>query len=408
EQYGRTLATRHKLSSEPAPEQLLKRLSDNEEMLLEVHHLLSEAVKANKPVQPAGEWLLDNFYLIEEQIRMGKKHLPKGYSSGLPRLSNGASAELPRVYDIALEIIFHSDGRLDLKTLSAFLESYQSVSELRLGELWAIPIMLRLALIENLRRMAARIAIERIYKNLADYWASEILKVAEKDPKNLVLVIADMARSDPPMESAFVAELIRQLQGKGPSLAMPLTWLEQRLAENGSSGNELVQLENQQQAADQVSMSNSINSLRFLGNTNWQDFVEKTSVVENILRGDASGIYPLMDFQTRDYYRHAVEKLAKRTQLSESQVAAAAVALTGEKGGQNGNLRYAHVGYYLIDRGVADTEKKAQTRRSFGRYCRRVGWRFRSFLYIGGIVLLSLLLTGWLINKAWSDGIKGG
>ncbi|HSC36757.1 MAG TPA: hypothetical protein VLD19_02755, partial [Chitinophagaceae bacterium] len=244
EQYGRLLATRHKLAEGPAPEQLLKRLSDNEEVLLEVHNLLSEAVKASKPVQPAGEWLLDNFYLVEEQIRMGKKHLPKGYSSGLPRLSNGPSTGLPRVYDIALEIIFHSDGRVDLKTLSGFLQSYQTVSELRLGELWAIPIMLRLALIENLRRMAARIAIGRIHKNLADYWAGEILKVAEKDPKSLVLVIADMARSDPPMESAFVAELIRQLQGKGPAMSMPLTWIEQRLAENGVTGNELIQLEN--------------------------------------------------------------------------------------------------------------------------------------------------------------------
>ena len=407
EQYGRTLATRHKLSAEPVPEQLLKRLSDNEEVLLEVHHLLSEAVKANKPVQPAGEWLLDNFYLIEEQIRMGKKHLPKGYSSGLPRLSNGPSALLPRVYDIALEIIFHSDGRVDLKTLSGFLQSYQSVSELRLGELWAIPIMLRLALIENLRRMAARIAIDRIYKNLADYWAAEILKVAEKDPKSLVLVIADMARSDPPMESAFVAELMRQLQGKGPALVMPLTWIEQRLSETGSTGSELVQLENQKQAADQVSMSNSINSLRFLGNTNWQDFVEKTSVVEQVLRGDAAGIYPLMDFHTRDHYRHAVEKLAKRTRLSESQVATVAVALTNNHPAQNGQLRRSHVGYYLVDKGITETEKKAQTKRTFSRYCLRVAWRFRSFLYIGGIVLLSLLLTAALTGKAWSDGIRG-
>ena len=407
EQYGRILATRHKLATGPAPEQLLKRLSDNEELLLEVHHLLSEAVKANKPVQPAGEWLLDNFYLIEEQIRMGKKHLPKGYSSGLPRLATGPSSMLPRVYDIALEIIFHSDGRVDLKTLSDFLQSYQTVSELRLGELWAIPIMLRLALIENLRRMAARIAIDRIYKNLADYWAGEILKVAEKDPKSLVLVIADMARSDPPMESAFVAELMRQLQGKGPTLAMPLTWIEQRLSENGVTGNELVQLENQKQAADQVSMSNSISSLRFLGNTNWQDFVEKTSVVEHILRGDASGIYPLMDFHTRDYYRHAVEKLAKRTPLSESQVAAAAIGLSNNNVQQNGHTRQSHVGYYLVDRGIIETEKKVQTERSFKRYCSRLCWRFRSFLYIGGIVLLSLFLTAALTGKAWGDGIHG-
>ena len=174
EQHGKTLAASHKLSSGHGPDQLLARLSENEGVLISARNLLADAVKTDRRITPAGEWLLDNFYLIEEQIRTARRHLPKGYSRELPRLLNGPSAGLPRVYDIALETISHGDGRVDSESLSSFVAAYQTVSALNLGELWAIPIMLRLALIENLRRVAARLGAGRIARNQADHWASRM------------------------------------------------------------------------------------------------------------------------------------------------------------------------------------------------------------------------------------------
>ena len=265
EQHGKTLAALHTLGEEHAPERLLARLAANEAVLLEVRDLVSDAVKASRRITPAGEWLLDNFYLIEEQVRAARRLLPKGYAKGLPRLKDGLSRGLPRVYDIALETISHGDGRVDPESLRSFVAAYQTVAILRLGELWAIPIMLRLALIENLRRVATRIATDRIDRNRADYWADRITETAEKDPKSLILTVADMARSNPPMVSSFVAEFSRRLQGHGAPLALPLTWMEQQLSESYLTIEQLVQSENQQQAADQLSMSNSIGSLRFLG-----------------------------------------------------------------------------------------------------------------------------------------------
>src|SRR5579863_608373 len=179
---------------------------------------------------------------------MAKRHLPKGYSRELPCLLNGPSARLPRVYDIALETISHGDGRVDPESLSRFVTAYQTTTALKLGELWAIPIMLRLALIENLRRVGTRIAADRIHRNRADYWADQMMEVAEKDPTSLIGVIADMARSSPPMVSSFIAELSRRLQGRSHALALPLTWIEQRLAESGLTIEKLVKSENQQQA----------------------------------------------------------------------------------------------------------------------------------------------------------------
>jgi hypothetical protein len=212
-QYGKTLAGSHKLGLEHAPDRLLTRLAENEGVLIGACNLLTKALTAGRRIAPAGEWLLDNFYLIEDQIRTARRHLPKRYSRGLPRLASGPSAGLPRVYDMALETISHGDGRVDAEGLSGFVAAYQTVSVLQLGELWAIPIMLRLALIENLRRGAARMAAGRIDRNLADYWADQMTETAAKDPKSLILVIADMARSNPPMGSEFVAECARRLQG---------------------------------------------------------------------------------------------------------------------------------------------------------------------------------------------------
>src|SRR5712692_1184561 len=180
--HGKTLAASHKLSPERARDRLLARLADNEGVLVGVRDLLTDAVQANRRITPAGEWLLDNFYLIEEQIRTAKRHLPKGYRQELPPLLNGASAGQPRVYDIALETISHGDGRVDPESLTSFVSAYQTVTALKLGELWAIPIMLRLALIENLRRVATRVAHGRRDRDVAADWAERMVQVVEQNP----------------------------------------------------------------------------------------------------------------------------------------------------------------------------------------------------------------------------------
>ena len=406
EQHGKRLAAAHLLTPGHAPDQLLARLTENEQTLIGVCTLLMNAVTATRRIAPAGEWLLDNFYLIEEQIRTAKRHLPKGYSRELPRLLSGPSAGLPRVYDLALEIIAHGDGRVDPENLSRFVAAYQTVTSLKLGELWAIPIMLRLTLIENLRRVAVRIAASRTDQNLADGWADQMIAMAESDPKNLLLVIADMARSNPPMSGAFVAELARRLQGQSSALALPLTWIEQHLAESGLTIEQLIQVENQQQAADQVSISNSIGSLRFLGAMDWREFVETMSGVEQTLRDDPGGIYSQMDFASRDRYRHVVEKVAKNSPLSEAEVARHALALAQESATENdGDRRAAHVGFYLIDRGLAQLERKVQACWCTGESLQRWSHQTPLVLYLGGIALLTALLTGILLTKAQADGL---
>jgi cyclic beta-1,2-glucan synthetase len=406
ESHAGTLAHSHQLSKQDTGEKLLKRLAENEEVLVRVTSLLQAAVREKTPVMPAGEWLLDNFYLIEEQIRTGKRYLPKGYSKGLPKLRSGPSAGFPRVYDIAIEIIAHSDGHVDLERLTRFVESYQKIRHLTLGELWAIPIMLRLALLENLRRVAARIGIDRIDADLAHHWADRIIETSEKDPKNLVLVIADMARSGPPMVSAFVAELTRKLQWKGPNLAFVLNWIEQHLSDAGLTINALVLEENQKQAADQVSMANSINSLRFLSKMDWREFVESMSIVEQTLRGDAEGSYAGMDFQTRDRYRHRIEEFARQSKRPENEVAKTAVALSREAlEKEPANRRNAHVGYYLLGEGTMLLQKIAGVRLDVIQAVRKTLRRHAQGIYSLSAFVVTLGVGGALGLKAYHDGV---
>ncbi len=395
-QHGKTVATSHTLASRRGSNQLLARLAANEEALVEVCNLLTVALASKRSITPAGEWLLDNFYLIEEQIRTAKRHLPKGYSQELPCLASGPSAGHPRVYDIALEIVAHGDGRVDTESLSSFVASYQTVTELKLGELWAIPIMLRLAVIENLRRVSARIAAGWNEREMADSWADKMAETAKTDPKSLILVISDMARSNPPMVSSFVSELARRLHGHGPALALPLTWIDQRLAESGQTIDQLVQSENQKKAADQVSISNCISSLRILVAQDWRDFVETMSVVELSLLQDPAGVYGKMNFASRDQYRHAVEKLARKSPLTEREVADTAVLLACacNEPASLSHERARHIGFFLIDQGLPQLEKAVKVHLFGFSALARAAQQSPLAVYLGSILLMVVAVTG--------------
>lgn len=406
EQHGRILANAHQLSSASGRDFLLSRLAENESVIIATCNQLTLAIRNERQITPAAEWLLDNFYLIEEQIRTAKRHLPKNYSKQLPRLRRGESGERPRVYDIALETIAHGDGRIDPEGLASFVSAYQQVSTLKLGELWAIPIMLRLALIENLRRVAARLALTREQRNLAYFWADKMVETAEKEPNQLILLVADMARSGPPMESAFVAEMVRRLQGQSTMLTLPLTWLAQRLAETGLSIEQMVQLESQQQAADQVSISNSIGSLRLLSSLDWREFVEKMSAVEQCLRRDPAQVYGVMDFATRDLYRHAVEKIGRHSVCAESQIAATALELASAECTQHGpEARSAHIGYFLVGKGRHQLEQACQLHLPWLAALRRTASHAPLGVYLASICALTLLASGIIVRHAQADAV---
>jgi cellobiose phosphorylase len=405
--HARALAASHRIATQRGSNHLLARLGDNEHRL-RAFNQETLAVGSGRAITPAAEWLLDNFYLIEEQIQMARRHLPRGYSRELPRLLNSASAGLPRVYDIVLELISHVDAQIDAGPLGAFIASYQAVSSLKLGELWAIPIMLRLGLIENLQRVATRLTIARSDRDLANAWVDRLQDMAEKNPSRLVIVVADLAKSDIPLSSSFVAEFCQRLSRQSPILHLARGWLEQRLAEEGVSIEQLVHQESQNQAADQVSVSHSVTSLRFLSAMEWKKFVESLSLVEEILRSDPADVYRKMDFATRDRYRHAVEFLARHSQMAEAEVARRAIQLAADSGRKNGRAgRTAHVGFYLIDKGQSMLGSLLKVRWPWRTLIERSIHRFPLAFYAGGIGLIALLTTLGFMQQARALEVQG-
>jgi len=151
-------------------------------ILTDVHARLAAAADRELNVGPAGEWLLDNFHVVEEHIREVRDSLPRGYYRELPELIGGPLLGFPRVYEVATTLISHTEARVELDTLTLFVRAFQEITPLRMGELWAVPAMLRLALLESVRRLAIRTARRMEALDAADTWAARMIAAGEQGP----------------------------------------------------------------------------------------------------------------------------------------------------------------------------------------------------------------------------------
>ena len=313
ESHARSLATDQKLAPRPGPEMLLRRLAENEDIISRSYEDVAEAIRQGHPQAPAAKWLVENYTFIEEQIDQVRLIFPPGYSRQLPCLSSGPLKGFPRIYELAIELVSHTDGRVDAENISHFIRSYQTVHPLKLGELWAVPIMVNLALVENLRRVSRRIAWRRRQQESAVDWSRRFVQAVQLDPKSLITILADFVRSEPSLSAPFLAELTSCLQGTHSAMGLVINWVEQELSERGQTLELIQQAESHDQAADHASISHSITSLRQLGRIDWRDFVEDLSATEAILRRDPGGVHPQMDFRSRDLCRREIEDLSRRS-----------------------------------------------------------------------------------------------
>jgi hypothetical protein len=236
----------------------------------------------------------------------------------LPVLVGEPYAGEPRIYELALELVAHSEAQVHIPELLEFLGSYQAQQPLTMGELWAMPLTLRLALIEQLAHLAAETFARQREHDLADFWANRLLTAARRDPDRLLIFLAELAGEFPKPRWAFSDHLARQLQGEPLALEPLRGWLEHKL---GATITEVGQQEQRRQASDQVMIANAIGSLRRLEQLDWREVFEQASPVDEVLRRDPAGVYAEMDFGTRDRYRHAVEEMARSARLPETAVA---------------------------------------------------------------------------------------
>src|SRR5687767_8723580 len=367
---------------------LLLRLEDTRGVLDRVYHELNEGAEHGLDISPAGDWLLDNFYIVQEHIREIRTNLPKGYYEELPKLATGSLTGYPRAYEVAIELIVHTEGHLDLDNITLFVREYQSVTSLRMGELWAIPTMLRLGLVENIRRMALRVAARLQEVESADRAATVLREASEESQKALAAALADFVDNHPPFTPTWVARFLQQVRSYQTNFT-PLIWLEQWIAEDGPSAEEAATRSNRRVALTQVTVANSITSLRTISRLDWKEFVESQSATERLLRQDPSGHYASMTFGTRDHYRHIVEHIAKRVKRPEEEIASEALSLA--KLADPHDTRHAHVGYFLVDKGRLVLEGRVAYTPPPGERVYRWIQLHPNTLYFGGITLFTML-----------------
>ncbi|HUV36206.1 MAG TPA: glycosyl transferase, partial [Patescibacteria group bacterium] len=339
---------------------LLKRLERTRRWIHRACMDLAEASRLGQSTPPTAEWLLDNEYIVESNVREIQRNLPRRYYQELPSLADEPYRGLPRIYGLARDLVSRTDLRLDRENILAFIESYQSVGALSIGELWAVPQMLRAALIESISNLAEKALTELREREITDFWGNRLITANRRDPNQLFSILAELAEMQPSPSPYFASQLIENLYDQEAALVPVQGWLERTLRKSLS---DLAPREHNRQMKDQISIGNAFTSLRQLALLDWRKIFEKLSRVERQLRLDPSGIYPRMDFDTRDRYRRMIEELARGSGQTEDQVARRAIELATDAAREGAaDERWIHVGTYLIGEGREELARLVRCR----------------------------------------------
>ncbi|HXD22915.1 MAG TPA: protein ndvB, partial [Gemmatimonadaceae bacterium] len=408
EQHAASLAAAQNVTMGGAPQRaLLPRVEENGGVLRAANRAIAAALREERWITPAAEWLVDNFFVVDEQLREIRDDLPVGFYRELPSLAGGPLAGFPRVYGIAWAYVAHTDSRFDPDSLRRFVQAYQKVQPLTIGELWALTISLRVVLVENLRRIADAIVRGRDARRQADALADEFLGLGGSGAPGLAAVTS--RNDNPRLVTAFAVELVQRLRDQDPAVTPALAWLNQRLAAQGTTADEIALVEHQRQAAMTVTVRNVITSMRLMSALDWTAFFEDVSLVDHELR--ARSDFAAMDFASRDGYRHAIEALARGSRRTELDVTRHALASAGRilaHMPDESRAREADPGFYLTGAGRRDFERAIGFRAPNILRLRRALIDGATPVYLGALLLLTAAILAVPLNvAAGTTGLAG-
>lgn len=374
---------------------LTARVSDNSTFLLGAYRSCARNLQAGRTISPAAEWLLDNYHLVEQQLRQISDDLPPGYYRQLPKLASGPFAGYPRVLGLVWAYVAHTDSLLSGPVLALFVKSYQRITPLTIGELWAVAITLRIVLIENMRRLAEQITQGNDEREIADTIVDRVLaaRIGKVQSPAAELLAATAALDAAPLSEIIAAQIAKRLRGFDPGEIQLHGWLEDRLRQQGTNVETVVQNAQLRQGASNVTMRNIVTSMRLASELDWADFVEDVSLIDACLRDRSS--FAAMDFATRNAYRTSIEVLARGSKLSEIDIAEAAIDFAAD--GNGAGVR--EPGFGLIGPGRPEFERRVGFQPSAwtkaGRFLARTGLQG----YLGAILATSgvlLALSLWI------------
>ena len=408
EQHAATLAAAQVVTDDARVGRLLTpRVLENGRVLVASYQAIARTIRDEKTITPAAEWFVDNFHIVDDQLREIIDDLPPGYYRQLPKLASGPLQNYPRVYGVAWAFVAHTDSRFDPDMLRRFVSAYQCVQPLTIGELWAVAISLRVVLVENLRRLIERIVQSRADRLEADELADSLLGTGVVVSEPPATVLRHFERR--PLAPAFAVQLVQRLRDLDPKVRPVLRWLDERLAGQGTTADDMVHAEHQQQAATSVTVRNIITSMRLTSAFDWADFFESVSSVDKMLRGDSR--YAEMDFITRDTYRHAIEDLSRGTGLSELDVTARVVdraklaGIEPHASKQPERDRHTDPGYYLISQGRRAFEHELGYRVTWKRRLLRWYVRAPALGYLTSLAVMTAIVLALPLWHAAGVGV---
>ena len=360
EDYLRKIASGHVLQDKsnkytyPIP-----RLKENFEFITEVYNLLNEHIKLKLPIHPAGEWILDNFYIIDETVKTVTKELTLKKYTNFLGIANGPYAGFARIYVLASEIVAYTDGKINGKNLEVLLKAYEDKKTLSMDEIWNINTFLRMALIENIREACEKIYSAQLQKYKVENIIERLVENKSKDElqfKNIGEYKTKVIEQGE-MKYPFIEYMSYRLKQYGKKAYPFLNILEEQVNKMGTEISEVIKKEHFDIAVRKVSVGNCIISIKNINRINMIEIFEKINGVEEILKKDPVNVYSKMDYKTRIYYRNKLKEISKKTKISEIYIARKCLELSSieyEKSNMDSNDKKAHVGYYLI----ADGEPK--------------------------------------------------
>ncbi|MDQ2087331.1 glucoamylase family protein [Herbivorax sp. ANBcel31] len=410
EEHAREIAYDHNVLRKPDVFNWpVPRMNENYKYIVSVYKMLNEDVQKGIPTTPDAEWLLDNFYIIEEQVKGVRRDLSKDMYLRLPAISSGSLKGYARIYALALELVSHTDGRIDENVLINYINAYQSNNVLTGREIWALAVMIKIAIVENIKYLCEKIEKSQNQRRKVE----QIISAFDKENNDISEIINNIdlhLNKKHHVDSTFIEHLSYKLRKMGKNYAHVLRHVDDRLSIKGTSLDEISHKEHREQTQRKGSIGNCIISLKFISTTDWVEVFEALSKVEEILRQDPFGTYPLMDLASRNYYRKRLEELSQLFNVSEIHVAKKAVELSlkEHQNSDSKNIHKGHVGYYIIGKGIKELEKAVGYEKSFFGKAMSFFDSHPTPAYIGGISVIILIILGftaeYIINKAGYEG----
>ncbi|MFL0194789.1 GH36-type glycosyl hydrolase domain-containing protein [Clostridium sp. WILCCON 0269] len=371
---------------------LIDSLDKNYKNILDGYNFFNGEIKNRTEVVSCAEWLLDNLYLIKKEYKDIKSNMPGNYYRELPVITKGSMKGYPRIYYIAREMLLCTYGTVSEEAIETFISAYEENTVLKSCELWALPIMLRIALIQNISNITESIVFMQKERNRAEAVAENIISSGS----NINVEIERLKRKRINFTSPFAERFIKVLRDNFIENTEVYDWIDEELDKEDSSASRIVNINHQKQAIYQVSMENSVNGIREVSALKWKENFERLSYVEQVLKEDPAGIYKEMDFTSRDYYRHKIEKLSQKIKVPESFIARKAVECAKEASGE---IYENHVGYYLLDKGMDCLKKKIKSSgEEYAKVDSGIENNITTGFYIGtiifGTIFLDLIING--------------